>query len=51
MNGLQIDTDEVLEPGAKEEICSSIEQAPPEVQAFALPRKNHVLGNGIRTPI
>jgi glycosyltransferase involved in cell wall biosynthesis len=46
---LQIDSDEVLEPGAKEEICARIEQAPPEVQAFALPRKNHVLGQWLRT--
>jgi glycosyltransferase involved in cell wall biosynthesis len=45
---LQIDSDEVLEPGAQEEICGRIEQTSPEVQAFALPRKNHVLGQWMR---
>lgn len=45
---LQIDSDEVLEPGARGEICARMEQAPPEVQAFALPRKNHVLGKWLR---
>ena len=46
---LQIDSDEVLEPGAKEEILRRIAEAPPDVQAFSLPRKNHVLGEWIRT--
>ena len=45
---LQIDSDEVLEAGAREEISARIEQAPPDVQAFALPRKNHVLGQWLR---
>ena len=46
---LQIDTDEVLEVGAKEEILARIATAPPDVHAFALPRKNHVLGKWIST--
>jgi len=46
---LQIDTDEVLEIGAKEEILARIATAPADVDAFALPRKNHVLGKWIRT--
>jgi glycosyltransferase involved in cell wall biosynthesis len=46
---LQIDTDEVLEVGAKEEILMRIAAAPPDVHAFALPRKNHVLGKWIST--
>lgn len=45
---LQIDSDEVLEPGAREEICARIEQAATELHAFALPRKNHVLGKWMR---
>jgi glycosyltransferase involved in cell wall biosynthesis len=44
---LQIDTDEVLEVGAKEEILMRIAAAPADVHAFALPRKNHVLGKWI----
>jgi glycosyltransferase involved in cell wall biosynthesis len=46
---LQIDTDEVLEAGAKEEILTRTTAAPPDVHAFALPRKNHVLGKWIST--
>jgi glycosyltransferase involved in cell wall biosynthesis len=46
---LQIDSDEILEPGAQEEICARIARAPLEVHAFALPRKNHILGQWIRT--
>jgi glycosyltransferase involved in cell wall biosynthesis len=46
---LQIDTDEVLEDGAREEIRRSIAEAPPDVHAFSLPRKNHVLGKWIST--
>ena len=45
---LQIDSDEVLEPGAKEEICTRVAEAPADVHAFALPRKNHILGQWIR---
>jgi glycosyltransferase involved in cell wall biosynthesis len=46
---LQIDTDEVLEAGAKEEILTRTAAAPPDLHAFALPRKNHVLGKWIST--
>ncbi len=46
---LQMDTDEVLEAGAKEEIFERINAATPDVQAFSLPRKNHVLGKWIKT--
>ncbi len=46
---LQMYTAEVLEPGAKEEILARIGAASPEVQAFALPRTNHVLGKWIKT--
>lgn len=45
---LQIDTDEVLEPGAREEIETAVNSAPLQVQAFRLPRKNHVLGRWVR---
>jgi glycosyltransferase involved in cell wall biosynthesis len=46
---LQLDTDEVLEPGAQQEIAARIAAAPDDVHAFALPRKNHVLGKWIST--
>ena len=39
---LQIDSDEILEPGAEAEIRKRIGEAPSGVDAFALPRKNHV---------
>jgi glycosyltransferase involved in cell wall biosynthesis len=45
---LQIDTDEVLEPGAREEIEEAISSAGPNVDAFRFPRKNHILGSWIR---
>lgn len=45
---LQIDTDEVLEPAAREEIEHVLNHVGPEVDAFRLPRKNHVLGNWVR---
>lgn len=41
---LQIDTDERLEEGAKEEIMEAVAHAVPGVDAFRIPRKNHVLG-------
>jgi glycosyltransferase involved in cell wall biosynthesis len=41
---LQIDTDERLEPGAREEIENVIASAQSEVHAFRIPRKNHILG-------
>ena len=45
---LQIDTDEVLEPGLRQEIESVVAAVPPEVHAFRVPRKNHVLGRWMR---
>jgi glycosyltransferase involved in cell wall biosynthesis len=45
---LQIDSDEVLEPGAREEICARIATAPSDVHAFSFPRKNQILGQWIR---
>ena len=46
---LQMDTDEVLEQGAKEEILQRVAAAPADVHAFSLPRKNHVLGKWVKT--
>src|ERR1043166_632869 len=45
---LEIDSDEVLENGAAEELRRQINEAPAEVHAFALRRKNHVLGEWVR---
>ena len=45
---LQMDSDEVLEKGLREEIQEGIASAPPHVHAFRLPRKNHVLGRWLR---
>jgi glycosyltransferase involved in cell wall biosynthesis len=41
---LQIDTDESLEQGGAEEIQSALANAGSDVEAFRLPRKNHILG-------
>jgi len=45
---LQIDTDEVLESGAREEIEEAIHSAGSNVDAFRFPRKNHILGRWVR---
>jgi len=45
---LQIDTDEVLETGVREEIEQMLSSAPPELEALRLPRKNHVVGRWVR---
>ncbi len=45
---MQIDSDETLEEGLKEETLAAIENAPPEVHAFRMPRKNFVLGKWSR---
>lgn len=45
---LEIDTDEVLEPGAREEIEATLSSVEAHVQAFRLPRKNHMLGRWVR---
>src|SRR6185295_14427890 len=44
---LQIDTDETLEPGARDEIEQALASSD-GVNAFRLPRKNHVLGRWVR---
>jgi glycosyltransferase involved in cell wall biosynthesis len=45
---LQIDTDEILEEGAEDEIINTISTTPSDVQAYKLPRKNHFLGKWIK---
>jgi glycosyltransferase involved in cell wall biosynthesis len=45
---LQIDTDETLESGAREEIETAIASCAAGVHAFRLPRRNHVLGRWLR---
>ena len=45
---LQIDTDERLEEGLCVEIQEAVARAEPEVQAYRVPRKNHVLGRWLR---
>lgn len=45
---LQIDTDEVFEPGLRDEIEAAVAAAGPEVDAFRLPRRNHFLGRWVR---
>jgi glycosyltransferase involved in cell wall biosynthesis len=45
---LQLDSDEVLEPGVKDEICSVIQSAPEDVHAFRFARKNHILGKWVQ---
>ena len=45
---LQMDTDEILEDGAQEEIQNAIASAPDDVHAFRLPRKNHILNEWVR---
>lgn len=45
---LQIDSDETLEAGLREEIRDAIAAAPPEVELFRMPRKNHMLGQWTR---
>jgi Glycosyltransferases involved in cell wall biogenesis len=45
---LQIDADELLEPGLQDEIEQVIATAPEDVVLFRIPRKNHMLGEWIR---
>ena len=45
---MQIDTDETLETGLREEIEAALSSSAENVQAFRLPRKNHVLGHWMR---
>ena len=46
---LQIDSDEILEEGAEEEIRKRISEVPPDVHLFAFRRKNHVLKHWVRS--
>ncbi len=46
---LQIDTDERLEPGLREEIESILVNPPVDCDLFKIPRKNHVLGVWIKS--
>jgi glycosyltransferase involved in cell wall biosynthesis len=45
---LQIDTDETLEPGLETEIAACMAEVSDQVDAFRMPRKNHVLGKWLR---
>jgi len=45
---LQLDSDERLEPGLKDEIQALLAAPPEGVDAFRIPRKNHVLGAWMR---
>jgi len=45
---LQIDSDETLEPGLRDEIENALVNAPSDVELFRIPRKNHMLGRWIR---
>jgi glycosyltransferase involved in cell wall biosynthesis len=45
---LQIDADEVLEPGLEDEIKQAIATVSEDVHLFRIPRKNHMLGEWIR---
>src|SRR5215204_1936981 len=44
----QIDTDEIMEAGSREEIEASLSAVAKDVHAFRLPRRNHVLGQWMR---
>lgn len=45
---MQIDTDEVLEDGAEDEIRAAIGTYPKDIHCFRFPRKNHMLGQWVR---
>jgi glycosyltransferase involved in cell wall biosynthesis len=45
---LQIDSDEVVPPELRAEIDEAVAAAPPDVDAFRMPRRNHVLGKWVR---
>ncbi len=44
----QIDTDEILEAGSRDEIEALLSTVADDVHAFRLPRRNHVLGRWMR---
>jgi glycosyltransferase involved in cell wall biosynthesis len=45
---LQVDSDETLEPGLREEILASLENSPAELNGFRIPFKHHALGQWVR---
>lgn len=45
---LQIDSDEVMEPGLKEEVQVLVANCPPTTAGFRIPFKHHVLGEWMR---
>lgn len=45
---LQIDTDEVLEEGMREEIQTAVTSAPADLHAYRIPRKNFLLGRWMK---
>jgi len=45
---LQIDTDECLEPGLREEIRTILEDPPDEIDGYRIPFKHHILGQWIK---
>lgn len=44
----QIDTDELLEDGFYEELMAKLSSVPDDVDAFQIPRKNHILGKWVK---
>jgi glycosyltransferase involved in cell wall biosynthesis len=45
---LQVDTDEILEPGLRGEIEAVLENTPPGVDGFRIPFKHHILEQWVR---
>jgi glycosyltransferase involved in cell wall biosynthesis len=45
---LQIDTDEVVSPELRAAMEDAVATAPPSVDAFRMPRRNHMLGRWVR---
>ncbi len=45
---LQVDADEVIGPGLRDEIERAVATAPANVHLFRIPRKNHMLGQWVR---
>jgi glycosyltransferase involved in cell wall biosynthesis len=45
---LQVDTDEVLEPGLREEIETILADAPVNVDGYRIPFKHHIIGKWVR---
>lgn len=45
---LQLDSDEILEPGLEREIREAVRNATEQIHAYRLPRKNHILGVWVR---